>query len=124
MPPPLLCPRDIDDRIAPIPGRERPVTGAWPCDRTANPNLIGGGDAVRFVFGDETANGRREREVILDYEAGLDEIDLGGASIRKVREFGNNLQIELDGDRDMIFLTGVGDIDEVTFLNAEGLAFV
>ncbi|MGR3497671.1 MAG: ExeM/NucH family extracellular endonuclease [Limimaricola soesokkakensis] len=86
--------------------------------------VIGGGDADRFVFGDETANGRREREVILGYEAGLDEIDLGGASIRKVRGFGNNLQIELDGDRDMIFLTGVGDIDDVTFLNDEGLAFV
>ena len=84
----------------------------------------GGHGADRFVFGEETSNGIREREIILDYEIGLDEIDLGGAAISKVRDFGNHLRLELEGDRDTIFLKGVGDIADVRFLGTDEMVFV
>ena len=86
--------------------------------------VTGGAGADRFVFGTETSNGMREREMIIDYEVGLDVIDLGGARIAGARTTGNHLRIELAGDRDEIFVKFVDDLADITFMNEGTMAFV
>ncbi len=79
---------------------------------------IGGVGADIFVFGAETLNGIRERDVIMDYEVGIDSIMLtGGASVGSIRETSTGVAIFLDGDFDAIYVQGQSVTPEnLTFL--------
>ena len=73
----------------------------------------GGDGADEFVFGQETRNGIRERDVILDYEVGIDSIVLtDGASIGAVRQSSGGVVIFLEGDNDAIYVRGDGVTDD------------
>lgn len=74
--------------------------------------MQGGAEADQFLFGAEANNGIRERDVILDYEVGLDEIVLqGGASVASIRETSSQVVVFLEGDRDAIYVRGDGVTD-------------
>ena len=69
----------------------------------------GGEGADIFVFGDELSNGVRERDVINDYEVGVDSIQLAaGTQITSIRETSSSVVIFLDGDNDAIYVRGEG----------------
>ena len=71
--------------------------------------LTGGEGADIFVFGDELSNGVRERDVINDYEVGVDSIQLAaGTQITSIRETSSSVVIFLDGDNDAIYVRGEG----------------
>ena len=71
--------------------------------------MSGGAEADQFIFGAEANNGVRERDVILDYEVGLDEIVLqDGASVASIRETSSQVVVFLEGDRDAIYVRGDG----------------
>ncbi|WP_341211292.1 ExeM/NucH family extracellular endonuclease [uncultured Limimaricola sp.] len=110
---------DKNDRLSGGDGRDLIASGAGRLDK-----VTGGAGADRFVFGAETSNGVREREMIMDYEVGLDVIDLGGARIAGAREAGNHLKIVLAGDEDEIFVKFVDDLADITFINEGDMAFV
>ncbi|MEM6488074.1 MAG: Ig-like domain-containing protein, partial [Pseudomonadota bacterium] len=90
------------------------VSGAGSFDRTA-----GGIGADIFVFGDETRNGRRDLDIIRDYEPGFDAIGLiDGAAVATVREASSGLLVYFEGDGDLLQVLGAGltadDLDFVT----------
>jgi Ca2+-binding RTX toxin-like protein len=65
--------------------------------------LRGGAGADSFVFGADVRDGNRDRDVIRDFEAGVDTIVFeAGARIQFVEERNGNLFIQLEGDRDTI----------------------
>lgn len=71
--------------------------------------MKGGADADQFIFGAEANNGVRERDVILDYEVGVDAIVLeDGASVDFIRESRGQAIVYLENDRDAIYVRGVG----------------
>ena len=73
--------------------------------------LFGRGGADTFVFGAETDNGRRDRDVIFDYEAGVDQILLTeGAAIRSIRDTWSGVLITFEEDRDKLNILG-SDLD-------------
>nr|WP_281177174.1 Ig-like domain-containing protein [Marinobacterium profundum] len=75
--------------------------------------MIGGGGADEFVFGQETRNGIRERDVIMDYEVGIDSIVLiNGASVGEIRQTSSSVVVFLDGDNDAIYVRGDGVTDQ------------
>ena len=60
----------------------------------------------------------RERDVILDYEVGLDSIVLeGGASVGSIRQASSQVVVFLEGDGDAIYVRGDG-------VTADNLAIV
>ena len=71
--------------------------------------MSGDAGADQFIFSDEATNGIRERDVILDYEVGIDSIVLeGSASVGSIRETSSSVVIFLEGDRDAIYVRGDG----------------
>ncbi len=72
----------------------------------------GGAGADTFVIGDEALNGIRERDVIDDFEVGVDRIALApGVEIASIREAGPQVVLYLDdpeGRNDAIFMRGDG----------------
>lgn len=71
--------------------------------------MVGGADTDHFVFGSETQNGTRERDVIMDYEVGVDCIVLeDGASVASVQTTGYGALVVLNGDLDAIYVRGAG----------------
>lgn len=86
------------------------VTGAGRSDRAS-----GGAGADVFLFGAETANGVRETDTILDFEAGVDAIVLGGAALLSVRETAAGVLLTVGGDADMIIVRGVATADDILF---------
>jgi Ca2+-binding RTX toxin-like protein len=84
--------------------------------------ISGGGGADQFIFGAETRNGIRERDVILDYEVGEDSIVLiDGSMVRDIRQTSSSVVVLLDGDYDAIYVRGEGvTADNLTiFTDAE-----
>ncbi|MBN9672984.1 Ig-like domain-containing protein [Roseibium aggregatum] len=89
--------------------------------------MRGGAGADQFIFGDETLNGTRERDVILDYEVGIDEIVLeaGAASISSIQSSSGGAVILLDGDYDAIYVRGDGvTADNLTIVNDDGMNII
>lgn len=71
--------------------------------------MMGGGGADQFIFGAETFNGIRERDVIMDYEVGVDSIVLAdGASVASIRQTSSSTVVFLEGDGDAIYVLGQG----------------
>lgn len=81
--------------------------------------MTGGEGADQFIFGSETSNGVRERDVIMDYEVGSDSIVLeAGTSIASIRETSSQVVVFLDGDRDAIYVRGEGvTADNLTIIS-------
>lgn len=69
---------------------------------------LGYGGADAFIFSDEVSNGFAERDVILDFELGVDTLSLDRGDIASVTETGSGLIIYLEGDGDLILLRGSG----------------
>jgi len=80
--------------------------------------MSGKAGADIFVFGAETNNGVRERDIILDYEVGIDSILLeDGASVGSIRQTSSGVAIFLEGDRDAIYVQGDGVlVGNLTFI--------
>ena len=69
--------------------------------------LFGRAGADVFAFGAEASDGNRDRDLIRDYEAGIDSILLtDGATISSIRESGSKITLFLDGGRDVIYVRG------------------
>ena len=88
--------------------------------------LLGGDGADSFVFLAETDNGRRERDVIIDYEVGIDRIVLGtDTSIAAIRQTSTQVVVSLDGDRDAIYVRGDGvTADNLTIEFSDEFQFI
>ncbi|EKE43946.1 putative endonuclease/exonuclease/phosphatase [Oceaniovalibus guishaninsula JLT2003] len=82
--------------------------------------VTGGGGADTFVFGD--LEGARDTLRILDFDTDADMLDLAGADIASTRVLGGNLLIQLEDDRDTIFLAGISDFGAVQIVDGLGLA--
>ena len=96
------------------------VSGTALSDRlfgTAGNDLIrGGGDDDRltglagadsFVFGADARDADRDRDIITDFTAGVDQIVFeAGAQIRSIEARNGNVIIQLEGDRDSIVVQG------------------
>jgi len=88
-----------------------------------NDVLFGGGGADTFVFGADTNDGNRDRDVIRDFDMSEDLILLDSdAQIRRVVERGDNVVIQLEGDRDVIVVrdADASIVDNIIF---DDLAF-
>lgn len=87
--------------------------------------LRGGDGADTFVFGADSSNGARERDVIVDFDASEDVIVLEeGTSVRRAFERNGDLHIQLDGgDRDRIILrdNDKDALDSIVFTNDDFL---
>lgn len=71
--------------------------------------MTGNDGADQFIFGAETNNGVRERDVIKDYEVGVDSIVLeDGAEIGSIRETRSQVVIFFEDDRDAVYVRGQG----------------
>ncbi|PWR02732.1 hypothetical protein DKT77_10655 [Meridianimarinicoccus roseus] len=86
-----------------------------------------GGDV--FVFGLETMNGLRERDIISDYEVGVDVIGLtGGATVADIRETSSAVVVYFDdptGAQDALFVRGDGvTAANLTFETIDTISFV
>lgn len=77
--------------------------------------MTGGDGADTFVFGAETTNGLREKDILIDYTVGEDVIDLGGTKVVRVQQTGMGLQLHLNGDGDVIVLQAVQCYDDLLF---------
>jgi Ca2+-binding RTX toxin-like protein len=65
--------------------------------------LTGRAGADSFVFGADARDADRDRDVITDFAAGVDQIVFeAGAQIRHIEERNGNVIIQLEGDRDTI----------------------
>jgi len=85
--------------------------------------MTGGQGADFFAFGAETLNGIRERDIILDYEVGVDSILLeDGATVGSLRQTSTGVTVFLEGDRDAIYVQGDGVlIGNLTFVPENAL---
>ncbi|MCQ8129625.1 Ig-like domain-containing protein [Methylomonas rivi] len=71
--------------------------------------MLGGAGEDIFVFGEETYNGIRERDVIMDYEVGVDTIVFDNATdIGSIRATSTGAVIFMNDDLDAIYVIGQG----------------
>lgn len=88
----------------------------------------GGLGADVFVFGAETQNGVRERDIITDYEVGIDVIGLAeGTTVADIRGTSSSVVVYFDdpsGAQDAVYVRGDGvTADNLTFETFDMLAF-
>ena len=105
-----------DDRLVGSAADEVLIGGA------GNDRLTGGDGADSFVFGAETGDGTRQRDIILDFDATEDLIVLeAGAEIARVVERGDDVTLILTGgEQDRIVLrdADAGVLDAVVPVRA------
>ncbi|MEI4233767.1 ExeM/NucH family extracellular endonuclease [Roseovarius sp. D22-M7] len=88
----------------------------------------GGLGADVFVFGAETQNGVRERDIITDYEVGIDVIGLAeGTTVADIRGTSSSVVVYFDdpsGAQDAVYVRGDGvTAENLTFETFDTLAF-
>lgn len=83
--------------------------------------MWGGKGADQFVFGAETYNSVKERDVVKDYRVGVDSLVLeDGAEIMKIVEKHCGLKIIFEDDCDVAFIRGKGlSASDLTVLDAD-----
>ncbi|MEM8644753.1 MAG: Ig-like domain-containing protein [Pseudomonadota bacterium] len=74
--------------------------------------LFGGAGGDSFVI-EQLDDGQRDIVNILDFDAGLDVLDLNGRALAGQYSVGNTTYLMLDADYDTIILNGVSDLEEV-----------
>lgn len=90
--------------------------------------MEGGMGADAFVFGAETLNGIRDRDIITDYEVGIDVIGLtAGATVADIRETSSAVVVYFDdptGAQDALYVRGDGvTAANLTFETFDTIAF-
>lgn len=105
---------DGNDRLVGTDGDDRIVSGAGRIDRSE-----GGAGSDMFVFGEETNNTIRERDIITEFDVELDSIFLeDGASVASIRDTSAGVYIALEGDGDAIIVYGDNvDSDSITIIS-------
>ena len=111
----VIAGTDGNDRLNGTDADEILITGGGRLDKVRSG---GGSDVIRFV----DTEGRRDFVKVLDFDAELDVLDIGDASIRRVQEYRDMVRITLDEDRDTILLRGVCDFDDVQIVSDTLLA--
>ena len=111
------------DRLTGTDADEMIVSGAGRYDTQS-----GGLGADTFVFGIETQNGTRERDIITDYEVGIDVIGLAdGTTVADIRETSSAVVVyfdDPDGAQDALYVRGDGvTADNLTFETFDTFAF-
>ncbi len=110
---------DVNDRITGTPGFDQLVGPGADETIQSLSGIIdlnsGGGGADTFAFGAETGNDILEFDYILDFGAD-DSLSLGGTSIVQEINGPGQTTLILDGDGDVIILSGVADFDETNQL--------
>ena len=102
------------DRITGTDEDEIIVSGGGRTDRVTS----GGGEDI-FYFGDETSNGRRERDVLYDFDPAFDTIALAdGVEITdSYQTRRGHLVLELSGDGDQILIRDTLTVDQIAILS-------
>lgn len=71
--------------------------------------MTGGEGADTFLFGAEASNGAKDRDVVWDFEAGVDKVSLvEGAAVERAWESDRGVVLRLEGDGDKVHLRGEG----------------
>ena len=111
------------DRLTGTDADEIIISGAGRYDTQS-----GGLGADVFIFGAETQNGVRERDIITDYEVGIDVIGLAeGTTIADIRATSSSVVVYFDdstGAQDALYVRGDGvTTDTLSFETFDTLAF-
>ena len=77
--------------------------------------FAGGGGADTFFFGATTENGVRGTVTIRDFDPLMDQLDFGGVGVESVRTTRRYTILTLEGDGDVVILSGVTDFDYLMF---------
>ncbi len=91
-------------------GRDRLIGGR------GDDRLAGGAGEDRFVFKRGAHDAQVDHDVIVDYEVGVDVIDLVGRQVAEYSVDDTGLTVILNGEADAIFVQGVFDLTEITFV--------
>lgn len=83
---------------------------------TGDDKMTGGRGADVFVFSASQRDGQADHDIITDYQAGTDHLSLQGRSVTRHAVEDTGLTLTLDGDGDTIFLRGLTDISDLSFL--------
>ena len=78
--------------------------------------MVGGRGADAFIFNARTIDGTADRDVIVDFQAGIDRLVLEQRSIVDVTHHAEGVELTLDGDGDAILLLGFCATDDLAFL--------
>ncbi len=96
-------------------GNDLIIGGAGEKDR-----LHGGEGADVFIFGSELDNGVREVDLIMDYQPGIDMLDLGDSDNFYFTEFSGAVLIDIATptveEEDEIWVYGISSADQITFV--------
>jgi len=111
------------DRLTGTDADEIIISGAGRYDTQS-----GGLGADVFIFGAETQNGVRERDIITDYEVGIDVIGLAeGTTVADIRATSSSVVVYFDdstGAQDALYVRGDGvTADTLSFETFDTLAF-
>ncbi|WP_168184083.1 LamG-like jellyroll fold domain-containing protein [Pseudoruegeria sp. SK021] len=100
-----------NDQLVGTAGDDLIVLGGGRMDRAE-----GGSGADTFDFSAAIGNGARDMARITDFEAGLDQIDLGDAAINRVQETSHSVMLWVGDDNDQIIVTGIDNFDDLIFV--------
>lgn len=78
--------------------------------------LNGGNGADVFIFRGQTNDGITDFDVIADFQVGIDILVLGNRNVTDVTQHTDGIDLTLDGVADTIFLAGVSNITDLSFL--------
>lgn len=81
-----------------------------------NDQLTGGAGADRYIFKSGAHDGQLEHDVIVDYQIGVDVIDLIGRRVVDCAVDATGTTLVLNGEADTILVQGAFDPTEITFL--------
>lgn len=98
----LVTGTDGDDRLVTLGGGLDMLTG------------LAGADV--FDFSEIIGNGEKETQIITDFDAGTDVLDLDGASIELNYSFGGKTYLVVGDDQDLIILNGVSVFENDSLL--------
>lgn len=84
--------------------------------RRGDDRLNGGNGADVFIFRGQTNDGITDFDVIADFQVGIDTLVLGNRNVTDVTQHTDGIDLTLDGVADTIFLAGVSDITDLSFL--------